>query len=129
MEVGKVGFNSIPKQAFKAEQTDATNLLDKEAPSDSLELGNKKSEPPKISRLRLMFNYLSDEQVKAVNESRRLPDNGKFVSKVGGGYTISNNFFGFRAGTKELPVGFEMKRGFLGFAKVVPIGTEGAFIR
>ena len=85
-----------------------------------------KIEPPKISRIRLMFSRLTDEQIKAVNESKMLPENAKFVF---GGKTICNNFFNFSAGARKLLPGYELKKNILGFTVVVPEGTKGFFIK
>ena len=130
MEVRNVSAMSFPKQAFKANDAQGSSMLNQAAPMDSVEFSTQKAEPPKISRLRLMFGLLKDDQVKAINESGRLPDNAKFImNNVGNGYTICNNFFGLRAGTKELPAGFEVKKSVFGFAQVVPKGTEGALLK
>lgn len=99
---------------------------------DVVELSTKdeNAAAPKIGRIRLLFNYLSDEQVKAVNEAGRLPNNAKFIPKRSGtGYSIHNNFFGLRSGTSKLPEGYEVRRNWLGFAIVVPQETSGLFVR
>lgn len=130
MEVAKVGFKDCYRQNFGSENLTNKNLLKQDAQRDSFEGINNKAEPPKISRLRLAFGFLTEDQVKGINEAGKLPDNAKFVmNNVGNGYTICNNFFGWRAGTKELPVGFEVKRNVFGFAIVVPKGTEGALVK
>ena len=89
----------------------------------------KATEPPQISKTRLFFCALTDEQVAKINESRKLPENGKFIANGYGSYYISPNFFGLRPGTQELPVGFEVKKNILGFAVVVPNGTKGYMLR
>lgn len=112
----KVGFSG-KKLGFKAE--DSRDCVDVK----------KTIQPPKIGRLRLLFSRLTNEQINAVNESRKLPNNAKFSKTVYGGYKIHNNFFGIRAGTKTLPEGYELKKGLLGFTVVVPKDTEGLLIR
>ena len=88
--------------------------------------GEKAVEPPKISRMRLMFSRLTDEQIKAVNESKMLPENAKFQF---GGKVICNNWFGFSAGTRKLLPGYELKKNIFGFTIVVPESTKGLFIK
>lgn len=88
--------------------------------------GEKAAEPPKISRIRLMFSKLTDDQIKAVNESKMLPENAKFQF---GGKVICNNWFGFSAGTRKLLPGYELKKNIFGFTIVVPEGTKGLFVK
>lgn len=85
--------------------------------------------PPQIGGMRIALNYLTKDQIKEVNRTRRLPDNAKFVQTGFGKYEICNNFFDLRAGTQVLPEGYEVKRDLLGFTIVVPAGTKGLFIR
>ena len=99
---------------------------------DSTEFSTKKTstiEPPQISKTRLFFGVLTDEQIAKVNESKKLPANGKFINNGYGQYFISPNFFGIRPGTQELPQGFEVKKTRLGTAIVVPKGTKGFMIK
>lgn len=112
----KVGFSGR-QLGFKADNS-----------VDSVEV-QKAAKPHKIGGLRVLFSRLTNEQINAVNESRKLPDNAKFVKDGTGGYAISNNFFGIRAGTKTLPDDYELKKNFLGFTIVVPKDTKGLFIK
>jgi len=127
-----VSFNSnfqyvIPLKSFSSgvsfkanENLDTVDLISK----------NNNVEPARIGVVRLFFKYLNDEQVNAINRSGKLPENAKFIPKSDGtGYRIHNNFFGVRSGTRIIPAGYEVRRNWLGFAIVVPKGTEGLFIR
>ena len=97
---------------------------------DELVLSSKEMDPPEISALRIMFGRLTDDQVAQINKSGKLPKNAKFIqSNMTGFYGIFNNFFNISPGTQQLPEGYEIKKNLLGFAIVVPKGTEGAFIR
>ena len=102
-----------------------------EMPADKVEISSTKKEvqPPQISNSRLFFKVLTDEQISQINEAKRLPDNAKFIMNGFGGYTISNNFFNFRAGTKVLPEGFEVRKNIFGMAVVLPKGMEGAVLK
>ena len=88
---------------------------------------NYYTEPPEISWIRAVTGILTYDQVDAINESRRLPDNVKFMMNGSGGYSISYNYFNIRPGTQTLPKGFEVKKDILGFVHVVPTGTTGWF--
>ena len=81
-----------------------------------------------ISRFQLILNRLSDEQIKLINETGELPQNAKFVHKIGG-YKIVNNWFNFRTGTSVLPFGYEVRKNIFGFTIVVPVGSKGFFIK
>lgn len=82
-----------------------------------------------ISFFRAFFSRLTDEQIREVNRTGKLPIGTKFIQNGAGGYTISNNILGFRVGTRVLPQGYELKKNILGFTLVVPIGTKGAVIK
>jgi hypothetical protein len=81
--------------------------------------------PPKIGRWRLFFGYLTKNQIKAVNESKLLPENAKFEGR----YHVANNWFNITKGTRVLPDTHELKRNIFGFTRVVPKGTKGLFIK
>lgn len=114
----------------KAPIKDGT-VIEKELPQDKAEFSSKseKVAPPEISTARLMFSRLTDDQISKINESGKLPENAKFVMNGFGGYTICNNFFNLRAGTRQLPQGFEVRKDVMGFTTVLPKGTEGALIK
>lgn len=119
------------KQGIESQTKVQSNALAAEIPNDTIELssGAKKAYPPKISTTQLMFGRLTDEQIKAINESGQLPENAKFVMNGMGGYAITNNFFNLRAGTRQLPEGFEVKKDVMGFVTVLPKGMDGALIK
>lgn len=85
-------------------------------------------QPPKIGFFRILFNRLTKEQIKAVNECRELPKNAKFKSALGE-VGITWNIWDVTTGTHKLPAGYELKRDILGFTHVVREGTKSLFIR
>lgn len=87
------------------------------------------TEPPEISWGRACTGFLTQDQVNAINETRRLPDNVKIMRDGLGGYILSYNYLGIRAGTHTIPEGFEIKRDVLGIAHVLPKDTFGLFYR
>jgi len=120
-------MNNVAKLNF-GNTAEAIDFETKAYRDDEVEFTNQ-TQAPNIGFFRITFNYLSDEQIKQVNESGKLPKNAKFIPDGMGGYRIHNNFFGIRHGTQQLPAGFELKRSLLGFTVVVPKGTDGLFIR
>lgn len=129
-----VSFSSAPTPVSKsdlAQQVAAVLQKNDENAKNEVDAFVKetKAETPKISFARLMFSRLTDEQIKAVNESKKLPENAKFVQNGFGGYTIQNNIANITPGTRDLPVGYELKKNFLGFTIVVPVGTESVLIK
>lgn len=106
------------------------DAVSKQPEGDKLDLSNKTQDAsvPKISRTRLFFSRLKDDQIDAINKAGRLPDNAKFIGSIGG-YAICNNFFNYRTGTQILPAGYEVKKNIFGFAVVVPKGSKGFFIK
>ena len=78
----------------------------------------------KISLWRGMFSRLTDEQIKSVNDTGRLPEGTKFQ-----GHVICHNWFGIMPGTRTLPAGYELKKDSLGFTVCVLKDTEGRFIK
>lgn len=115
-------FKQYPQQAMK-ENVQAPMRNDQFVPS------NNQALPPEIGTFRLSTGFLTDRQVDAINQSRRLPSNAKFVMNGYGSYSISNNFFGIRIGTQTLPEGFEVRKNVFGQAVVLPKGSEGLMIR
>lgn len=127
--VNAVSGMNFPKVSFKQnENAGATATQIPESKPDSVDFSTK-VDVPKISRTRLFFTRLTNDQIAAVNEAGKLPDGAKFVSNGFGGYTVCNNFFNFRAGTQQMPAGFELGKDIFGFTIVKPIGTKGAFIK
>lgn len=115
-------FKQYSQQAMK-EKVQAPVRNDQFVPS------NNQALPPEIGTFRLSTGFLTDRQVDAINQSRRLPSNAKFVMNGYGSYSISNNFFGIRIGTQTLPEGFEVRKNVFGQAVVLPKGSEGLMIR
>ena len=115
-------FKQYPQQAMK-ENVQASVRNDQFVPS------NNQALLPEIGTFRLSTGFLTDRQVDAINQSRRLPSNAKFVMDGYGSYSISNNFFGIRIGTQTLPEGFEVRKNVFGQAVVLPKGSEGLMIR
>lgn len=99
-----------------------------EMQKDSVELSND-AKIPEIGCFRLAFNRLTPEQIAMVNESGKLPPNAKFVRNPDGQYSICNNIFGLRVGTRTLPAGYELRRDALGFTRVLPVDSEGLLIQ
>ena len=94
--------------------------------SDVVDLSTKKEyDGPKIGFFRLAFSRLTDEQIDAVNKTGRMPKN----AKISPSHIIQNDIFHITHGTKTLPEGYELRKGFLGFTKVVPIDSEGLFLK
>ena len=108
--------------SFRADLTQQPDSFERSEESQELQ-------PPRIGMGRLIFGLLTDKQVAQINASRKLPPNAKFVMNGVGGYSISNNFFGVRTGTQILPEGFEVKKNVLGFAVVLPKGSDGIMLK
>ena len=98
--------------------------------------------PPSLTFLDCLFSDLSDREIAQVNQSRRLPDNCVFsmthpavspsMNSSGNAddlYKINPSLGGWNEGTTKLPQGFEVRKGFWGFARVVPEDTTGIFIK
>lgn len=93
---------------------------------DVIELSTKKEyDGPKISFFRLAFGRLTDEQIDAVNKSRRLPKNAK-INSFG---SVKNDIFHITRGTRTLPEGYELRKNIFGFTKLVLIDSEGLFLK
>ena len=130
-------ISAIPQQAkarpVKMQANQARQCLsfagEKEAKNDELNISTEKK-PPVISTGRAIFSRLTDDQIKGVNESGRLPNNVKLVQDGRGNFTISSDIFGITAGTKKLPETHELRKTRpFGFTTVVPKETEGLFIK
>ncbi|MBQ4114251.1 hypothetical protein IJD34_02470 [bacterium] len=90
----------------------------------------KQNQAAEISRLRLATSFLTDEQIAKINKEGTLPDNAKFIfDGFDCSYYVANNFFGIRAGSKELPEGFEVKKNIIGQARAVPQHTKITLIK
>lgn len=83
---------------------------------------------PKIGFFRIIFSRLTDEQIASINETKMLPKNAKFMGNCGF-YGIHNNFFNILSGTRRLPEGYEVRKNFLGFTKIVLKDSEGLLLR
>ncbi len=82
-----------------------------------------------ISSIRAILNRLTDEQIKEINETGRLPEGVKISKDAFGQYHIRDNTVNFYPGTRTVPEGYELKKDWLGFTVIVPKDTEGMFIR
>ncbi len=122
--------NSIPAPSGVQQLPGTTAAAPKtpEIKSDTVELSTKEVKPPKIGALRILFRYLKQDQIDAINETKRLPKNAKFIGAPGG-YALFINWFNIVSGTTKLPDTHEVKRDFLGFTIVVPKETKSIFIR
>jgi|GEM_PF-5138054 len=131
-EVGLKSLNgpgNVTPPTITGQQTQpAVPNMPTNSPYDTAEFTSK-PQPPQISNLGLLFARLSDNQIKAVNKAGILPKNGKFIPAKNGRYVIRPNWLGVAPGTRQLPAGFEVKKDVLGFAVVLPKGTEGLLIR
>jgi len=87
------------------------------------------TEPPEISWGRAVTGFLTQDQIDAINETRRLPDNVKIMQNGAGGYVLVYNYFGIRPGTQTVPEGFEIKQDVIGVAHVLPKDTNGLMIK
>ena len=84
---------------------------------------------PTISWTQAAFNLLNDEQIKSINETRRLPEGVKIVKDVNGNFKLTNNYMNFTPGTRTVPEGYEFKKDWLGFTVIVPKDTESILIK
>lgn len=128
MKLAGIGTNVVTFKGSDEKKAPEQAKVTMKAPED-ITAFSKKDETSKIGGFRLFFKRLTNEQINAVNESKKLPKNAKFKSKVGGGYKVTNNWLNVSSGTKTLPAGFEVRKNFLGFTRVVPVDTEGLFIK
>ena len=109
-------------------KTTKGSSLERQPEADTFNNANAK-DGVEIGMIRLATGFLTDEQVAKINETRKLPDNAKFIANGYGQYYIANNFFGVRAGTQTLPEGFEVKKNVLGRAVVIAKDTNGLLIK
>ena len=127
--INAISSSLCPKVSFKQIPIYEEPAFLKDNPNDTTDFNlTNKVNTPKISKTRLFFSRLTDEQISAVNKAGKLPEGAKFCMNGFGGYEICNNFFNFRAGTQTIPAGFELKKDILGFTIVVPKDMKGAFI-
>jgi len=137
--VEKLGaVNSLQKVSFGNTEAAVLNqpLSDLRQEPDIVELSTKQApEIPKIGFFRLAFNRLTQEQIDTINTGGKLPENAKFYTKpaeqggYGERYRLGNNILNIQPGTTTLPAGYELKKDWLGFTKVVPKDTTSIFIR
>lgn len=85
----------------------------------------KEYDGPKIGFLRTAFGRLTDEQIEAINRTRRVPQNLKFNQFK----ALKYNFFNITAGTRTVPEGYELRKNKFGFTKLVLIDSEGLFLK
>ncbi len=102
-----------------------------EPQKDTVTISGKEN-APEIAMMRVLCHYLTDEQIRQVNETGYLPANAKFIpnnAEQPTGYNITYNIFNVSEGTRKLPQGYELQRDVLGFTRVVPQETQGLFLR
>lgn len=92
-------------------------------------INGNKHRCPKISVARALFNRLTDEQIKTINETGKLPEGVKIEKDAYGNYHIGNNFINLTPGTRTVPAGYELKKDWLGFTVIVPKDTESILIK
>lgn len=125
LSVNSANIQGIAPQAQVKEETPNLKI-----PNDSFESSSPKK-PEKIGFFRLLFNRLTDEQIKAINETKTLPDGAKFMETLDaygfptGHPHLTWNAFGITPGTQTIPAGYELKNDILGFTHVVREGTQG----
>ena len=83
----------------------------------------------KIGYWRAAFSRLTNEQIEKANKTGKLSGKAKIKQNGRGGYTIVSNLMGISSGTQTIPEGFELRKNWLGFTKVLPKDTEGLFIK
>lgn len=112
-------------QTEAAKKDASYNKVDLETKPDTATFSNKKEyDGPKIGFFRLAFGRLTEEQLTAVNRSGKLPKNAKFI-----GHSVANNILNIIPGTSTLPAGYELRKGWFGFTRMVLKDTEGFGIR
>ena len=81
-----------------------------------------------INFLQAETSLLTDEQIKEINKTKKMPEGTVIAKDELGNYYITSDIFILQSGTRTLPKGYEVKKDKLGFAIVVPIGTKGILI-
>ena len=71
---------------------------------------------------------LTDEQITAINQTRKLPKGAKIIKTWNGEYQIIKDPFNIHNGTQKLPEGYEIRKDLLGFTHIMLQDTEGPFI-
>lgn len=89
----------------------------------------KDNNPPKLGFFRIAIGRLTKEQIEAINKTKSLPENAKFVESSTGKINIQNNIANVITGTQKLPVGYEVKNDILGFTHVVREGSKNIFMK
>lgn len=114
----------VPKQKRKENENVVRHMGDDFISSNQ----ETQENTDKISWARATFNRLTDEQIKNINETGRLPEGVKIEKDPYGNYSIGNNFINFTPGTRTVPAGYELKKDWLGFTVIVPKDTESILI-
>ena len=83
----------------------------------------------KVGFWRAAFSRLTNKQIEEANKTGKLSGKAKIKPNGRGGYTIVSNLMGVSSGTQTIPEGFELRKNWLGFTKVLPKDTEGLFIK
>lgn len=128
--VTTIPVNTTPASAVQAQTSPSAHTeavppapVKIEEKSDTIELTQTKdkTQPLKISRWRLFFDRLTQDQINEINTTKMLPENAKFEF---GGKLLANNWCNYTGGTRKLLPGYELKNSILGFTSVVPEGTK-----
>ena len=128
------GINNVPvfseikdlKPTRKATPAMKGNELE-----DKIELTqNNKTEPPKISFIRVVFNRYPQEAIDQINETKELPKNVKVVDDLGSNSPrLALNFMDVTLGTHKLPAGYELRQNILGFTHLVREDSKAWYLK
>ncbi len=130
VDVKSQGLHQVQSNQIEKNINESINLMNDILKSDVYENSDKKeTEALKIGLPRILFQRLKQEQVDAVNESRKLPKNAKLRDNALGGMYLSFNICDFYPGTHTLHAGYEVKNDILGFTHVVREGTQAWFLK
>lgn len=124
-EVNEIGVDTFVHKPQINDNAGVRHAGDEFIPSKKQAKTQTYTQPPEISWGRAVTGFLTQEQVDAINETRRLPDNVKIMQNGAGGYALVYNYFGIRPGTQTVPEGFEIKQDVIGIAHVLPKDTNG----
>lgn len=83
-----------------------------------------------IGYWRAAFSRLTDEQIEHANKTGKI--SGKVKIKPAADYTgyhIAPNLMNITTGTQTIPEGYELRKNWLGFTRVLPKDSEGVFIK
>lgn len=90
---------------------------------------NTNKNPNKIGYFRALFSRLTNEQIKNANETGKVEGKIKIKPDGNGGYKIVSNLMNVTTGTQTIPTGYELRKNWLGFTKVLPKDSNGILIK